>query len=293
MSSFAEYPLHAHATTPRHARCGSFRCFRPKLLADVVDAIWDWDVPEELAAKSLTIKQAPGTSLLLMAKYRSEIRAQHLDNVLPLKWATQIQEGTLYLRPSGPLGAIVVCLKPESASRVVGSLLKEFGNRAIDLKDLFPLSSVSTCEELLASARTSAERVELVEAALFHRLRPQLDLTAHRAALLLRTNPVIPLPRLASELSVSDRQLSRAFNKAFGLGLKQFARLTRIERIVAHRNAGLSWAEIASATDMSDQAHLIREFKSIVGETPVDFFGHRRDSDIRLMSGANFVVQRR
>jgi AraC-like DNA-binding protein len=291
--SFFEYPIRSHAADAQHSSRGAFRCFRPKLLADVVDAIWDWDVPEELAARSLTIKQAPGTSLLLMAKYRSAIGATHLNKALPVKWATQIREGTLYLQPSGPLGAIVVCLRAESASRIVGSLLREFGNRAIDLQTLFPSSSVSTCEELLASARTSSERVELVEAALFHRLRPQLDQTAHHAAAILRSNPETPMQRLASELDVSERQLSRTFNRTFGLGLKQFARLTRIERIVAWKNAGLSWAEIAYATNMSDQAHLIREFKSIVGETPVNFFGRGRDSDVGTMDGANFVVQRR
>ena len=293
MSSFAEYPIQLQALNPQHASRGAFRCFRPKLLADVVDAIWDWDVPEEFIAKSLTIKQAPGTSLLLMAKYRSEVRARHLNKVLPLKWATQIQEGTLCLQPSGALGAIVVCLRPESASRIVGAFLREFGNTAVDLRDLFPSSSVSTCEELLATARTSSERIELVESALFHRLRPQLDLTAQHAAFILRSDPTIPLHRLASELDVSERQLSRTFNRTFGLGLKRFARLTRIERIVALRHTGLSWAEVAYATDMSDQAHLVKEFKSIVGETPLHFFGQGRDSNFVIMRGANFVVQRR
>ena len=289
--SFNEYPI--RVKNPPHASHGAFRCFRPKLLADVVDAIWDWDVPDELAAKSLTIKQAPGASLLMMAKYRSTLGARHQDKVLPAKWATQIQEGTLYMQPSGPLGVIVVCLKPESASRIVGALLREFGNRAVDLQSLFPSSSVSTCEELLSSARTSSERVELVESALFHRLRPQLDHAAHRAASILRSNPAIPLQRLASELDVSERQLSRTFNSTFGMGLKQFARLTRIERIVAWRNTGLSWAEVAYATDMTDQAHLVREFKSIVGETPVRFFAGGCGAALETMSGANFVVQRR
>jgi AraC-like DNA-binding protein len=291
--SFNEYPIRAHANNSQHASRGAFRCFRPKLLEDVVDTIWDWDVPDELAAKSLTIKQAPGTSLLLMAKYRSAIGARHQGKVLPEKWAAQIQEGTLYIQPSGPLGVIVVCLRPESASRIVGAFLREFGNRAVDLQDLFPSSSVSTCEELLSSARTSSERVELVESALFRRLSPLLDHTAQHAASILRRNPAIPLHRLASELDISGRQLSRTFNSTFGMGLKQFARLRRIERIVAWRNTGLSWAEVAYATDMADQAHLVREFKSIVGETPVRFFGGGCGAAIETMNGANFVVQRR
>jgi AraC-like DNA-binding protein len=291
--SFAEYPIRAHVANPQNANRGAFRRFRPQLLGDVVDAIWDWDVPDERVARSLTIKQAPGPSLLLMAHYRSAITARHLNKVLPAKWATQIHEGALYLQPSGPLGAIVVCLKPEGASRVVGAFLRQFGTGAVDLQTLFSSSSAATCEELLASARSSPERVALVEAALFRRLTRQHDLTAHQAASMLRSNPAIRLPRLASALDVSSRQLSRTFNRTFGLGLKQFARLTRIEKIVAWKNSGLSWAEVAYAANMSDQAHLVREFKSIVGETPVGFFGRDRDLGIGAMGCATFVVQRR
>jgi AraC-like DNA-binding protein len=292
--SFAEYPIRSHAANLQHASGGAFRCFRPRRLADVVDAIWDWDVPDELAAKSLTIKLAPSTSLLLMAQYRpAAVRARHLNRELPVKWATQIHEGTLYLQPSGPLGVIIVCLKPEGASRIVGAFLREFGNGAVDLRTIFPSSSVSTCEELLASAQCSAERIALVEAALFRRLKPRLDLTAYQAASVLRSDPAISLQQLASELDLSERQLSRAFHRTFGLGLKQFARLSRIERIVARRNIGLSWAEIAYATNLTDQAHLVREFKSIVGETPTEFFGRDRDPDMRPMHGANFAVRRR
>src|SRR5215467_12963686 len=179
--NFAEYPIRADAANPARGSNGAFRRFRPQLLDDVVDAIWDWDVPEELAARSLTIKLAPGPSLLLMAHYRSPIPARHLNKVLPAKWATQIQEGALSLQPSGPLGAIVVCLKPEGASRIVGSLLREFNTGAVDLQTLFSSSSAATCDELLASARNSEERVALVEAALFRRLARHHDLTAHQA----------------------------------------------------------------------------------------------------------------
>jgi AraC-like DNA-binding protein len=289
---FAEYPIRARAENSQHPIRGAFRRFRPRLLVDVVDAIWDWDVPEELAAKSLTIKQAPGTSLLLMGKYRSKVRARHLNRDLPLKWLSQIQEGTLYLRPSGPLGIIIVCLKPEGANRIVGASLREIGNGAVDLRDLLPAGSLSTCEELLSSARTSADRVALVEASLFRRLRPKRDVTTYQAASMLRSDPAFPFQQLASELDISARQLSRAFKRTFGLGFKQFARLSRIEQIVARRNTGLLWAEIAYATNMSDQAHLVREFKSIVGETPTQFFGRDRDLDMGIMAGANFVVHR-
>jgi AraC-like DNA-binding protein len=289
--NFAQYPI--RASNSAHASDGAFSCYRPDSLADVVDAIWDWDVPDELAAKSLTIKYAPGTFLLLMTQYRSVFIARHQNKVFPVKWGLQIQQGTLYLQPSGPLGAIFVCLKPEATRRIVGAPLRNFGNGPIDLKSLFPPTAMATCEELLATARTSAERFSLVESALLRLLSQPVDLVAHRAASLLRSTPSIPQQQLASQLDISLRQLSRIFNETFGLGAKRFARLMRIELIVAWRNAGLSWSEIAHAAKMSDQAHLAREFKSLVEETPVQFFGRLCDPDFVRLTGANFVVKRR
>ena len=68
--SFTEYPIAIPAGGPSREPVGTFRCFRLPCLADVVDAIWDCDIPDGVAARGLAIKHAPGTSLLMMAQYR-------------------------------------------------------------------------------------------------------------------------------------------------------------------------------------------------------------------------------
>src|ERR1700761_5242057 len=117
---FNEYSIRGRDGTPSDSKFCAFRCFRSRLLADVVDAIWDWDIPDAQLANSITIKQAPGTSLLLIAQYRSPVQLQHPNENLPLKCAIQVQQSALNIRPTGPLGVIVAYLKPEAASRIVG-----------------------------------------------------------------------------------------------------------------------------------------------------------------------------
>ena len=65
-----------------------------------------------------------------------------------------------------------------------------------------------------------------------------------------------------------------------------------IEKIVAERRKGLSWAEIACACDLADQSHLAREFRGIIGEGPTEFFAHEIREGTGRMTEANFVVQR-
>jgi AraC-like DNA-binding protein len=54
-------------------------------------------------------------------------------------------------------------------------------------------------------------------------------------------------------LAVSTRHLSRTFNATFGITPKRFARLARIEKIVAERRNGLSRAQVACVCDLTDQ----------------------------------------
>jgi AraC-like DNA-binding protein len=73
-------------------------------------------------------------------------------------------------------------------------------------------------------------------------------------------------------------------------------RALRIEKMVAEWRSGLSWAQVASACGLTDQAHLIREFKDVVGEAPTKVFAHEVRADIGKMKEphkeTHFVVQR-
>lgn len=289
--NFIEYPVGVKTSAPLENNVGSFRCFRSRLLADIVDAIWDLDIPDSDVARALAIKYAPGTSLLLMAPYRAPVLVRQADRDLPNKCATQIQSSPVILQATGELGFIIVSLRPDAAGRIVDGPLGQFANANIHLGKVFSRGDVSTCDEMLAEARNSPERIATVEAFLLRRLRPQRDSLACCAASYLRSDPTLSLLQLGSMLSVSVRHLSRMFNATFGMSPKRFGRLARIEKIVAERRNGLSWAEIACACDLTDQAHLVREFKDIVGEVPTEFFAQQTRADIGRMTEANFVVQ--
>jgi transcriptional regulator GlxA family with amidase domain len=87
--------------------------------------------------------------------------------------------------------------------------------------------------------------------------------------------------KLASLLDISERHLSRGFRTTFGTSPKQYARLARIEKVIAARKSGLGWADVAYACGFTDQAHLIHDFGTIVGGTPAEFFGAARRWNFR------------
>lgn len=289
--NFIEYPIGVHGNS--QAGGGNLRCFRSRLLSDIVEAIWDCDIPDADFARTLTIKCAPGTSLWLMGQYRTPAEMRQGMWLLPTKCATQIQSHAVTLRPTGALGVVIVCLKSDAASRIVEAPLRYFANATTHLGNLFRAREVAMCDEMLAEAETSEERIAGIQSFLLGHLRPHDDNLASRAALHLRKDPTVAIHFLAAKLGCSARHLTRTFNGAFGISPKRFARLARFQRILAERRRGNSWAQVAYACGLTDQAHLVREFQDIVGESPTEFFTHELRIGAEGMNEANLIIQRR
>jgi AraC-like DNA-binding protein len=82
-----------------------------------------------------------------------------------------------------------------------------------------------------------------------------------------------PIGRLAQELGLSRRQLDRRFASIVGWSPTDFRRVGRLSRAVsAASTMASSWAGVAQSAGYYDQAHLIRDFRDLTGETPTSVF---------------------
>jgi AraC-like DNA-binding protein len=262
----------------------TFEAFRPsRLLADIVEAIWVWDVPDADAAKALVIKAPPATSLFLVAQYRAPLRsdwylgAQH-HSVSPYElFAIQGQTGVVIAQPKGPLGLLKVCLKPETASLILGAPMQDFADTRVELCNIFGTSELAMLQDRLSTARDSGERVAAIETFLVAKIRDRhavRDRVARHAASFLQRRPGLTVRRLASDLDISERGLQRQFKAAFGTSPKQFAILARFEMAVAARLSGQAWPDIAYGCGYADQAHMVREFNRVAGQPPESLFSN-------------------
>ena len=249
------------------------------LLAEIVDQIADWDFPDGGVARALRTKALPSTAPYLIAQYRVPMGTDHHFGSSGYRQrryvhvATMVRTGVATLRASGPLGVLIVRLKPEAAGRLMGERMQDFADEKIELGNLFKASDLSLLEEMLMEAPDSAARFARIQSFLLRNLHTrQPDPVVCRAAQSLRRNPALRVRRLAAQLDVSERHLSRSFRAMFGASPKQFARVARIEKILAMRQGGSAWADIAYACGFADQAHMINDFGAIVGEPPQQLF---------------------
>ena len=260
---------------------GFSRSIRPSAaVADLVEAIWDWDIPDGDAATGLTIKIPPSTAPYFVVQYRTlthcrwQLGADSYDHKNYGHVLTQTQSGTFAVRPRGPLGVITVRLKPEGAARLARASMHELINVKIGLRNIFRDHDIALLEERVMESGSSSERIARVESFLLENFREDREESVFsRASSWLRSNPGLRMGKLASVLDISERHLSRGFRATFGISPKQYARLARIEKVIAARKRGLGWADVAYACGFTDQAHLIHDFGTIVGGTPAEFFG--------------------
>jgi AraC-like DNA-binding protein len=248
-------------------------------LANLVEDITDLDIPDDSIARNSAIAVLPGTMPHFVVQYRAPVTSSYVfgDTKVPHRayqhLATTPRTGIVTISPHGPLGVIVARLKPEAAACLLGDHIYEFADTKIDLDAVFGAGVVTSLAETLAIARSSHDRIAAVSRFLLTNMRArESDPLVCCAAASLRSNPFLRLRSLAEELGLSERHLSRRFKAMFGTGPKRFARSARLEHVLAACDSETSWASIACSCGFADQAHMINDFKSILGVTPTSFF---------------------
>jgi len=257
------------------------------VLADYVDGMADWDIACPDQAQALTLKAIPCTGPFLVIHYRTPLTSTWQFGSSSFSqpdcrhYATKLYTGVAVARSCGPVGVIGVHLRPETAACLLGERMQYFLNARVCLDDLFGASRVLLLEEMLAEARTSAERFACMERFLAANLRERhVNPVACRAAALMRQSPHLRVRDLAGRFDVSERHLLRSFQAMFGMGPKQFARIARIESAWSARGQGASWAHSAYAAGFTDQAHMINDFTEIVGVPPAQLVRSSGDTAI-------------
>ncbi len=81
---------------------------------------------------------------------------------------------------------------------------------------------------------------------------------------------------LMEGLPMSPRQFRRRFINQVGLSPKKLLRIQRLRRCMKESvfKKQSSWVELAANHGYADQAHLIREFRNVLGMTPSEFEAH-------------------
>ncbi|MCY0993462.1 helix-turn-helix domain-containing protein [Nannocystis sp. ILAH1] len=186
----------------------------------------------------------------------------------------------LFKDGGGVARAIVLQLKPGWSTALLGVAANALTDRVVPLEDIWGRPGSELCDALLAT-RSLPEVLERVSSAIALRTSDSFETSsarlARRAVHLFEAGEA-RVERVAEQLGVTARHLRRTFTECVGIGPKDFARTVRLRRAVRMAATSKDWARIAADAGYYDQAHLITDFRELVGLTPGTFLKRRVDS---------------
>lgn len=84
---------------------------------------------------------------------------------------------------------------------------------------------------------------------------------------------------LARTMNLSQRAVYGRATEVAGIPPKRLLRILRLHRALQHADRGRTWSETAYLAGYADQAHMVRDFKSLLGDSP-DAWRRRASSDL-------------
>jgi len=181
---------------------------------------------------------------------------------------------------TGVVRVVVLRFKPGWSAPLFGVAANELTDRIVQLQDLWGRSADDLRDELVA-ARSAPEVIERLTRAIAARTRASVESASARLArhaVRLLEGDQVRVEHVAERLGVTARHLRRAFASSIGIGPKDFARTVRLQRAVRMATTSTDWSRIAAAAGYYDQAHLIADFRKLVGLTPGAFARRAGDS---------------
>ena len=227
-----------------------------------------------------TYKVLPDTSLVIGFQYRGRLSRIHngQESFLSVSGVSGLADYSRTFKNSPGIGTVLIFFKEAGATPFFKQPLHELFRESVSLDNFMLRSELLCLEEQLGEAKTDAQRITAVEHFLISRMTntepDKLVLAA--LSLIHKSKGNIRIKELMDQLHISQSPLEKRFRQAVGASPKKFASIVRLKNVIQQYNTVSSLTELGYETGFYDQAHFIKEFKTLTGDTPEKFFSDKK-----------------
>lgn len=256
----------------------------PAALAPYVECIWLLEGQPNVPALERIVPDGCA-ELILHLGDRFQGRAAEGLETQPRSFLVGQMTRPLEVRAGRRVRTLGIRFRPGGAQAFLRIPLHELTDRVTSLEGIWGREA----RELEDQLRESRSPIRTVCRFLQARRHDAGDRAVEAAvARIVAQRGQVRVASLGEAAGLSGRQLERRFQTAVGLPPKLLCRIVRFQSVF-HRLGtadGVDWVGVALDSGYSDQAHLIRDFRDLAGETPARYLAGAGELARRFTSPA-------
>ncbi len=175
-----------------------------------------------------------------------------------------------HIRFSGKVDKLGIRFQPGGAFQLLGLEMPLITNMEASADDL-NLQDYKNLSEQLATKVTTSDRIAQINDWFLHRAIAinSRQLQIYNTLQLIKQNR-LSIEDVMAHIPLSRRQLERKFQLEVGIAPARVKQLQQVKqaRLLISRNPDMPLIQVALETGFYDQAHFIRQFQKITGQTP-------------------------
>jgi AraC-like DNA-binding protein len=153
-------------------------------------------------------------------------------------------------------------LRPGALPLLTRFSASDFTDRSVSVEDVFGVHGKMLIEQL-DELRSPIAAVGIISDFLSHRW------TVHNRVARLPLDQYTRVEEMAAQTGWPIRTMRSRLMQHVGLSPKRVIRIERLHRaLFGSQYRSVAWGEIAASSGFADQAHMIREFRDLLGESP-------------------------
>lgn len=267
---------------------GSWRLSRRDPAADLAGVVVEyWEVRGALSAFRENLLPNGCAEVMVNLGPAHRVIGSGGSRLWERAWYSGLQERAITIESLDGTHLVSARLHPLGAVTLLGERAARGANSICELNLLLVSESESLRAQLLI-ATTSAERFDVLEAALRRRLaraeRPP-EIVRIVASRIERTHGAVRVASLHGELGVSRKHVAVSFLRCLGISAKRYASIHRFMWALGQlrERDSVDWSRLAVEAGYSDQSHLARDFRRVGAATPSEYLLRRTPDSSALL----------
>ncbi|TVX96868.1 DUF6597 domain-containing transcriptional factor [Cohnella terricola] len=154
--------------------------------------------------------------------------------------------------------------------------LSKLTRLSADMADIFGAEARALEHDILAAAGEPGDQVDRIDRFFLERLPEpdrNVELVNEMVSVLVEDRDMLQVEQLAERFGVGVRTLQRLFDRYVGVSPKGVIQRFRMHEVAEKldKDEAVDWTKLSQDMGYYDQAHFIKDFKTVLGKTPDEY----------------------